>query len=149
MNHIFWPFMALMAGAAIATQASFNAQLGVILKNPLLASSVAFCSSLIFTLVILVTTSEDPLPTQQVREVPFYLWFIGGLFSTFGVASFYWLIPKMGIGPVLSYALSGQLLLAILAGHFGWFNLPTNPISALKMLGVGALIGGIVLINRG
>jgi len=48
---------------------------------------------------------------------------------------------------MMSYALSGQIVVAIISSHFGWFDLPLKPITALKLLGVVALIGGILLIN--
>ncbi|GAB6147223.1 DMT family transporter [Desulfocicer niacini] len=56
---------------------------------------------------------------EAIRSVPFYLWFLGGALSSFGVAMFYYLTPKMGVGPMMSYALTAQLLIAITASHFG------------------------------
>ncbi len=141
--------LALVAGAAISLQATMNAQLGQLLKNALVATSIAFTSSLLFMLLGLAAFNREWPQREAIQSVPHYLWFSGGLFSAFAVASFYWLIPKMGIGPMMSYALTGQLLLAIIAGHFGWFQLPITPISPLKLVGVGALILGIVLINHG
>ncbi len=141
--------LAFIAGGAISIQASMNAQLGQFLKNALVATSIAFTSSLIFMLFGLVSFNKTWPSREAMQSVPYYLWFSGGFFSAFAVASFYWLIPKMGIGPMMSYALTGQLLLAIIAGHFGWFASPIIPISPLKLVGVGALILGIVLINHG
>lgn len=141
--------LALIAGAAISLQATMNAQLGQLLKNALVATSIAFTSSLVFILLGLAAFNREWPQREAIQSVPHYLWFSGGLFSAFAVASFYWLIPKMGIGPMMSYALTGQLLLAIIAGHFGWFQLPITLISPLKLVGVGALILGIVLINHG
>ncbi|WDE13817.1 DMT family transporter [Thalassomonas haliotis] len=146
---IYLSLLALIAGAAIATQTSMNAQLGVMLKNPLLATSVAFVSSIFFTLCGVLLVNREIPSVDMVREVPVYLWFTGGAFSAFGLGCFYYLIPKMGIGAMLSAALTGQLLLAMVAGHFGWFDLPVKPITLAKLAGVVALISGIVLINRG
>jgi transporter family-2 protein len=41
----FLSLLALIAGAAIATQVSMNAQLGVLLKNSLLGTTVVLTSS--------------------------------------------------------------------------------------------------------
>ena len=149
MNYLSLALIAFAAGAAIATQASLNAQLGVLLRSPLLATAVAFFSGLIFTLIACAAMVKNLPNVETLKAVPHYLWFSGGLLSTFGIATFYWLIPKMGIGPMLSYALAGQLILAMLAGHFGWFQLPVIPISTLKLVGVLSLILGIVFINNG
>ncbi|MBI3563264.1 MAG: DMT family transporter [Gammaproteobacteria bacterium] len=140
--------LAFMAGAAIAIQASMHAQLGVFLKNSLLATGVAFASSFTFTSLAVVVFSKAYPSAAAIRSVPIYLWFSGGVLSTFAIALFYYLIPKMGIGAMMSYALAGQILVAIIAGHFGWFDLPVKPITVAKFIGVLALIAGIVLINR-
>ena len=140
--------LALMGGAAIATQASMNASLGVFLKSSLIGTTVAFILSGLFTLIaVLISTKHYPQP-DTIRSVPLYLWFTGSLFSAFGVAVFYYLIPKMGVGPMMTYALAGQILIAMLTSHFGWFALPVKPINAVKLIGVVALIAGILLINR-
>ena len=149
MNNLFLPIIALLAGAAIATQASLNAQLGVIVKNSMFATAVAFFSSFIFTLVAFMFIAGEIPNTAEIRAVPLYLWFSGGLLSTFGVGVFYWLIPKMGVGPMISFALTGQLLLAMIAGHFGWFKLPVTPMTLPKLFGATLLILGIILTNRG
>ncbi|NOY83570.1 MAG: DMT family transporter [Nitrospirae bacterium] len=141
--------LAFVAGGAITIQAMMNAQLGQLLKNALLATSIAFASSLVFMLLGFAVFNKQWPQREVIQSVPHYLWFSGGLLSAFAVAGFYWLIPKMGIGPMMSYALTGQLLLAIIAGHFGWFQSSIIPISPLKLIGAGALVLGIILINHG
>ncbi|MGR9117249.1 MAG: DMT family transporter [Gammaproteobacteria bacterium] len=139
--------LALLAGAAIACQASMNARLGVLLNNPLLASGIAFLFSFILTAIAVATSTKHYPQIAQIRAVPMFLWFTGSALSTFGVATFYYLIPKMGIGAMTSYALSGQILIAMIAGHYRWFGLPENPINPLKAFGMVALVVGVYLIN--
>jgi len=83
----------------------------------------------------------------DIKSVPVYLWFSGGALSAFGVGMFYYLIPKMGVGSMMSYALSGQIIIAIIASHFGWFELPVRPITGLKIAGSFSLIAGVILLN--
>ena len=75
------------------------------------------------------------------------MWFSGEALAAFGVGMYYFLIPKMGVGPMMSYALAGQLLLAVVASHFGWFDMPVKQIDFIKIVGIIALIVGIILIN--
>lgn len=149
MSPLTFPFIAFAAGAAIATQASLNAQLGVLMKSSLIASAVAFFSSFLFTMIALLFVLKKLPSLESIQSVPFYLWFSGGLLSTFAIAAFYWLIPQMGVGSLVSYALAGQLVLATVAAHFGWFQLPIAPLSLLKTIGVFSLLFGIVLVNKG
>ena len=81
-------------------------------------------------------------------NIPIYLWFSGGLLAATGVGLFYYLIPRMGLGPMMSYALTGQLIIAIISSHYGWFELPIKPLTLSRSTGVIALIVGIVLINK-
>jgi len=144
---IYLPLLAFIAGLLITAQTSLNTWLGQLLKSPVLATSVAFTSSLLFTLLaIAIFLKQTPTPTM-LKSVPIYLWFSGGLLSALGVFLFYWLIPQMGAGAMISFAMSGQMILAIVAGHYGWFNLPTTPISATQSIGCLSLILGVFLIN--
>ena len=140
--------LALLAGAAIATQASMNARLGVLLQSSLSATAVAFGMSCLFTLTALALAGQHVPGWQDARTVPPYLWFSGGILASTGVGLFYFLIPKMGIGPMMSYALTGQLLIAVISSHFGWFELPLKPFTLTRAFGITALIVGTVIINR-
>lgn len=140
--------LALIAGAAIATQASMNARLGTLLNNTMLGTTIAFAFSLLCSLAVVFSISRNYPTAVQIQSVPVYLWFSGGVLAALGVGLFYYLIPKMGIGSMMSYALTGQLLVAIIASHFGWFELPVKAFTPSRALGAIALIIGILLINK-
>lgn len=143
-----FPILAVFAGAAITLQAGMNARLGVLFKNPLLATAIAFLLACIFTLIFMVATHRQLPIASDIKAVPTYLWF-GGILSAFGVGSYYYLIPKMGVGSLMSFALSGQLILAVIAGHFGWFEQPIKPITVKTIVGLLAMVLGIIFINGG
>jgi bacterial/archaeal transporter family-2 protein len=140
-------FLAFIAGAAITTQASMNAQLGVLLRNSLIGTTIAFAFSSLFTLIAVIVTTRSYPQLAIVQSIPIYLWFSGGALAAFGVGMYYFLIPKMGVGPMMSYALAGQLLLAVVASHFGWFDMPVKQIDFIKLVGILTLITGVILIN--
>lgn len=147
MNQYLLTLLAFWGGAFLALQGSLNAQLGVLLKNPLLASLIAFCSSTFFALLLVVFTVKNYPTYTEIRQIPIYLWFAGGLFSLIGISMYYYTIPKLGLATMISFGLCGQLCFAIIAGHFGWFNLPLEPISFRRFSGLIAMIIGILLIN--
>ena len=147
MNQYILSGLAFVGGIFLALQGGLNAQLGVLLKNPLLASVVAFVSSSVFA-IISVAFSVKTFPTiNQLKDIPFYLWFTGGFFSVLGISIYYYTIPKLGISTMISLGLCGQLIFAIIAGHYAWLNLPVEPISFKKTAGLIAMITGIFLIN--
>ena len=150
--------LAFFAGACIAIQAAMNAQLGQVLNNSLLATSYAFFSSftlvaaitLYYSLSIQVETQQKTLMisvSEMINQVPWFLW-MSCIFSVIGVASFYFLIPKMGVGNVMSYALAGQIIVAMVISHFGLFESPLKEISITKLVGTLCFILGIILINK-
>ncbi|WP_086934350.1 DMT family transporter [Agarilytica rhodophyticola] len=139
--------LALGAGAAIAIQAAINSQLGVLLKSSMLGTSIAFLVSCIFTVLAMVISIKQYPQMSDIKSVPLYLWFSGGALSAFGVGMFYYLIPKMGVGSMMSYALSGQIMIAVIVSHFGWLGLPMKQIDGLKVFGVISLITGVILLN--
>ncbi len=147
MNNFGLLFLAFIGGVFLAMQGGLNAQLGVLLRNPILASLIAFFSSTIFALVFVLFNFKS-LPTiLQIKEIPFYLWFTGGFFSVIGISLYYYTIPKLGISTMISIGLCGQLIFALIAGNYGWLNLPLEPITIKKTIGISFMILGIGLIN--
>ena len=148
MNQVTLIILALTGGIFLAMQGGLNAQLGVLLRSPLLASLVAYFFSASIALVA-VALSIKRIPTvQQLKEVPYHLWFSGAVFSVIGISLYYYTIPKLGISTMISLGLFGQLIFSVIAGHFGWFGLLTEPIEYKKIMGVSAMIIGILLINN-
>jgi transporter family-2 protein len=143
----YFSLLALVAGVAIALQAGMNAQLGVMLKSPVLAAAVTFTVACCCALLVVAISSRQLPAVATLQFVPWYLWCSGAI-SALGVAAFYFLIPRMGAGSMMSYALTGQLLMAMLISHSGLFNLPAAPITHIKMVGFLAMILGMALINR-
>ncbi|GET31420.1 hypothetical protein PbJCM13498_02830 [Prolixibacter bellariivorans] len=147
MNQLFLPLLAFVGGIFLAIQGSLNAHLGVLLKNPLLASVTAFFSSMIFAVTFLLLSAKEMPAWNDIRQIPSYLWVAGGFFSVLGISIYYYTIPRLGVSTMISLGLCGQLLFAVIAGHFGWFDLPTEPITIKRILGVLSMITGILLIN--
>ena len=54
---------------------------------------------------------------------------------------------RLGVGLFLACVITGQLLAAVTLDHFGAFGTTPRPIDALRILGVLALLVGVVLIK--
>lgn len=147
MNQFILSTLAFTGGIFLAIQGGLNAQLSVLLKHPLLGALVAFFGSAVFALLFILLGVRTIPTWGQIKEVPYYLWFAGGLFSLVGISLYYYTIPRLGVSTMISLGLSGQLIFAVIAGHFGWFGLPVEPITTKRILGALAMITGIVLVN--
>lgn len=147
MKTLFISVLSLIGGVFLAAQAGLNSQLGNLLKNPTIAVAATSFFSLIFTIGYLVLTDKLMLSSVKINNVPWYLWWIGGLFSVLGISIYFYSIPKIGISTMITLGLCGQLLFTIIAGHFGWLNLPKEPFTLVRALGTISLLLGIILIN--
>jgi transporter family-2 protein len=147
MNQYSLSIIAVIGGMFLAVQGGFNSNLGVLLKNPFLASVIAFFFSTIFALLIVSINLKSIPNISEFKQIPIYLWFTGAFFSVIGISIYYYTIPKLGISTMISLGLFGQLLFSIIAGHFGWLNLPLEPITFKRVLGFLSMLLGIILIN--
>lgn len=139
--------LAFTGGVFLAIQAGFNSQLGSILKQPVLAVIATSISSVIFGIVILFFFEKGSIQSVVTSQAPWYLWFVGGLFSVIGISIYFYTIPKIGISKMIALGLCGQLIFSIIAGKYGWLNLPVEPITTKRLLGTIAMLVGIILIN--
>jgi transporter family-2 protein len=139
--------LALTGGVFLAIQAGFNSQLGNILKQPVLAVISSSISSVIFGIIFLFIFEKVSVQSLVTTQVPWYLWFIGGLFSVIGIYIYFYTIPKIGISKMIALGLCGQLIFSLIAGKYGWLNLPVEPITTKRLLGTVAMLIGIILIN--
>ncbi|MAY83314.1 MAG: hypothetical protein CMP59_04195 [Flavobacteriales bacterium] len=147
MNNIFLFLLSFLVGIMVVIQGGINARLGVLLKNSLLATSTALTIGASITLfAVLISVRQYP-SLNQLKEIPLYMWISGGLLSFIAVTLFYYIIPKIGISTAVTFGLTGQLIFAAIAGHFGWFNMPIEPITTKNTIGFTIMIIGVLLIK--
>jgi len=139
--------VALLIGGLLAVQGSINSQLGGILKSPYLAAFVSFFVGTL-TLFVLNVLMRTELPTKAaVVEMPLYL-FVGGIMGAIYVSSAIILIPKIGVATMLGASIGGQMIVASIIDHYGFFNLAVHSISPGRIIGIILLIIGVFLIQR-
>tara|TARA_R110001599_G_C12264472_1_gene660702 strand:+ start:2171 stop:2617 length:447 start_codon:yes stop_codon:yes gene_type:complete len=147
MNNSTLLLLSFSVGVMVVIQGGINSRLGILLNNSLLATLIALTMAASFTLIaVLITVRQFP-SMYQLREIPVYMWVLGGLLSFLAVTLFYYVIPKVGISTAVTFGLAGQLLFAAIAGHFGWFNMPLEPFTMKKIAGLFMMIAGVILIK--
>ena len=142
-----YALVMLLAGIGIPTMAAINAQLGARLGAPVAASVVFFAVALLASVLVLVVSGQAPalaaLPVQ-----PRWL-FLGGLFVVFYVLSVTYVAPRFGVGNAVFCVLVGQMIAASLIDHFGLFGALVRGMTFTRAVGLVAMAGGLVLIQRG
>lgn len=139
--------LAFLGGIFLAMQAAFNTQLGSSLKQPILAVVSTSATSAFLGIIFILIFSKNSIQLYTAEQVPWHLWFIGGLFSMIGISLYFYTIPKLGIGKMITMGLCGQLIFSLIAGNYGWLNLPLETFTTKRILGAIIMLFGIILIN--
>ena len=147
MNNIVLFTLSFFVGIMVVIQGGVNARLGILLKNSLLATAIALSVGATLTIISIVISVRHFPNMHQLKEVPIYMWITGGTLSFLAVSLFYYIIPKVGISTTVTFGLAGQLIFAAVSAHFGWFNMPLEPLTAKKLLGLAIMVSGIILIK--
>ncbi|WP_439632463.1 DMT family transporter [Glycocaulis sp.] len=143
--------MVVIAGAAVATQPAFNAQLAALLHSPLRAALVNFTAgALILLSLVLVFALRNGLPARETMvSVPPYLWIAGGALGALFVTTSAWATPKIGVGAFFSVLIAAQLIAALVMDHFGLLGLDVRPANLMRIGGVLLLMAGAIMVVRG
>ncbi len=147
MKIILYYILAFAGGVFLAVQAGFNTQLGSYLKHPVLVVIITSLFSSIYAAIYYISFGSKLPDLVIINRVPWYLWFLGALFSVTGISLYFYTIPKLGISRMITLGLFGQILFSIIAGKLGLMSLPQEPITLQKIIGVITMMIGISLIN--
>lgn len=81
-----------------------------------------------------------------VRGLPGGYVITGLLAVPYLIAASY-LAPKIGVGLFVASLITGQMLGGVLLDQFGAFGADVRPVDPARLVGIAALIGGVVLIR--
>jgi transporter family-2 protein len=145
-----WWVLGILAGAALPVQGAVNAQLRVDVGAPTLVATVSFlvaAVALAVVLAIAVAVGGASWPRLgQLGTVPWWGWF-GGLVGAVYVTAVFVLLPRIGAAPTVALTVAGQQLAGVAVDQYGLLRLPRRPVTARRLLGVGALLTGVALLQ--
>ena len=81
-----------------------------------------------------------------IAGLPLFFVITGMLAAPYLIGASY-LAPKLGVGLFLGSIIAGQLLCGLLLDHIGAFGTQPRPVDAMRLLGAGALLLGVILIR--
>lgn len=137
--------LTAVAGGLIAMQAPINAELGKA-TGGLAAALVSFAIGTI-ALTAIVVLSGKAGGLGSTFEVPWY-YLVGGLLGALYVTNALLAVSAIGAGGVAALTVAGQLTASVAIDRFGLFGLDQVPLSPERLLGVGLLLVGTVLVVR-
>jgi transporter family-2 protein len=135
------------AGALIATQAGINSQLARVVGHPVLASAISFLVGSAALVVVSIGVRGSWAGLAHAAQAPWWMW-TGGLLGAVFVVTMAWLAPVLGAATLLSVAIAGQMIFALVLDHFGLVGFPERVMSPGRALGALLLVAGVVMIRR-
>ncbi|MBS4023892.1 MAG: DMT family transporter [Dethiobacter sp.] len=142
--HILALFIAFVAGIAMAVQGSINAALGKI-TGLLEATFIVHIVGTIAVVILLFILRLGSGDLSNAAHAPWYL-YLGGLFGVIIVYGVVASIPRLGVATATTSIIVGQVGMALVIDHFGFFGLERVPFSWFKAAGVGLLAVGAKLM---
>jgi len=139
--------LSILAGVAVAFQTGVNSQLRTDTNNPVLTALISFGVGTL-ALVVLYFTFFRQSPVFP-EGYAFHWWkFTGGILGVLYVTGVVIAAPRIGAANALAFIVGGQFIAAIIIDHYGWMQLPVNPISGYRIAGIVLLLAGVYLIQK-
>ncbi|MFT8320011.1 MAG: DMT family transporter [Bacillus sp. (in: firmicutes)] len=147
MPYFFLLITALIAGMALPVQTAVNAELRAAVISPYLAAMISFLVGAAVLCGLSLAIDHTIIPNRTVFTKPWWIW-IGGALGVMLVLANVILMPQIGSALTVGLTLAGQLIIAIIIDHFGWFHLPVHEINIPRIIGVLLILVGIFLVQR-
>lgn len=146
-NIYFYILLALVAGAAMPTQAATNNKMAGVVGNPILAAFISFFVGTIALFLYMLLSGSPISSLTSVKEAPAIAW-IGGFLGAFFVTAAVMLVPRLGVAMTFSLIIAGQMIVTLFIDHFGLLGVPVKEVSLARVAGMVLIAGGVVLIRR-
>jgi bacterial/archaeal transporter family-2 protein len=138
-------FLMAVVGGLIALQAPINAGLGKE-TGAFAAAFVSFAAGTLLLASIMVVSGKAGGLSGALDVQWYYL--IGGLLGAAYVFTALTLVDEIGAGGVAAATVTGQLTTAVLLDRIGVLGLDQTALTWDRVLGVGLLLAGTLLIVR-
>ena len=138
------PFLiAAVSGITMAVHGTLNSMLAQKTSLMLATLIVHVIGSILSLIGLLVWRA--PLWGDFWQKVPWYL-YLGGILSVIIVGLVAVSIPKIGVRNATTAIIIGQVGMAVIIDHFGWFGVDRIPWNPWQLLGLGLFAAGAKLL---
>ncbi len=141
-------FLAVVMGAAVSIYIPMASQTSKIMGSPILGNVPFFAVAFASSIVIAVSSGYRPVDLERIRNVPLWL-LLSGAVSAVMIIGASFLVPRIGAGAFFILLVTGQIVLGAFISQFGLFDVPQQPISLTRVVGILCVIVGAVLVSFG
>lgn len=145
-----WVLLALVAGAVLPVQGAVNALLRGDIGAPITVGAISFVvatAGMALVLLLVVATGRAPKPrVRPLGGVPWWGW-LGGICGAAYVTTVFTALPAIGVAAVVGLTVTGQQVASVFFDRYGLMRMPHKPVPGARLLGVGLLLVGVILIQ--
>jgi bacterial/archaeal transporter family-2 protein len=146
----FLPVLVMIvAGFLISIQGPINLRLRLAVESPVLSAAISFLSGGLALLCIMATGAFGGVGAglRGMQSAPLWAYLGGAVGVSFVLGSIV-AIPKVGVAVVICAAILGQMVGSYLTDTFGWFGVERVPFNPVRLVGIGLLFVGVLLVQR-
>lgn len=137
--------LVFAGGGMLAVQAPTNALLARAGGSPVLAALISFAVGTLALAVVWFATGKRA-NIAGFEALPWYTW-VGGIYGAFFVAIAAYAAPRIGLAPLITISVAGQIAMALWLDQAGALGLPHEPITPGRMIGALLVVGGVILVR--
>ncbi|WP_439256633.1 DMT family transporter [Lonepinella sp. BR2271] len=144
-----WRIIGIVAGGMGAMQTAINGALGHELHSPLLSALISFAVGTLCLFLFINAQRQPILPAlhQAAKaKLPTWVWFGGSLGALFVFGNVL-LVPELGTGQTVIFALAGMIIGSQCIDHFGILGAVKKPLQLMQFIGLVLLLTGIAIIR--
>jgi len=141
VQYVVYIFFALGLGAVVSLYMPLISETSRIVGSPLAGNILFFAIALITSIIIFIAIGDTNTLSNMIDVPPVYL--IAGVLSAFMILGMSMLMPILGVRQFIILTIAGQILMSVIAGHFGILGLPEDHISSQKIFGVILVLAGV------
>src|SRR5512143_1510064 len=144
-----WTLLAVLGGAVLPVQGAINARLRADLNAPIVVAAVSFLlatAAIALVFALASYTARASHPQLRPSTTPWWGW-LGGPIGAAYVTSAFLLIPRIGAASTVALTIAGQQLASVAVDQYGLLRLPHRRVTGRRLLGVGALLAGVALLQ--
>ena len=129
-------------------QSAINGKLGGVLESSIIAATVSFVVGTIILLIYVgaVERSFGKVSLALGSRRPWWIW-LGGIFGAFMVFGNAYLVPLIGTGALIIFALLGQMGTSLMVDKYGLLGAVRKEILRVQYLGILVMLAGVILIK--
>ncbi|WP_338207618.1 DMT family transporter [Lactiplantibacillus paraxiangfangensis] len=143
-----WQIAGVLAGMLVASQSAINGELGLVLHSSMHAALISFAVGSIILLIIvgLFQRKLTDIRLAFGQGKPWWIW-IGGFLGALFVFGNAYLVPIIGTGALVVFALLGQMLGSLVVDQFGLLGATVKKIVPIQIVGIIVMFVGVALIE--